>query len=94
MALAELKLTGKEAFKVVEALASEASFKILRLLSTEKLDVSTIARRLMFSEAHISEEVSRLETLGLIKVSYARGKRGIRKICELAVQKITIVIKP
>lgn len=92
MALKELELT-EETFKVVEALASEACFKILQLLSEEKLDVSTMARRLEFSEAHISEAVRRLEKSGLIKVSYAPGKRGIRKICELAVTKIIILIK-
>jgi len=94
LALKELKLTGEEALKVAEALSSETCFQILRLLSKEKLDVSTIARRLKLSEAHISEEVSLLEDLRLIKVTYAPGKRGIRKICELAVEKVIIVIKP
>lgn len=93
MPLKELKLAGREALEVLQALSSETSFRVLQLLSKEKLDVSTIAKRLRLSEAHISEEVSRLENLQLIKVSYAPGKRGIRKICELAVQKVLIVIK-
>lgn len=92
--LQELTITGNEALKVLQALSSGAAFKILQLISKEQLDVSTIARRLELSEAYVSEEVSRLNKLGLIKVSYAPGKRGIRKICELAVGKITIVIKP
>jgi predicted transcriptional regulator len=85
LAFKELKLTGNEAKKVAQALSSETGFKILQLVSKEKLDVSTIARRLKLSETRISEEISRLESLRLIKVSYARGKRGIRKICEVAV---------
>jgi len=32
--------------------------------------------------------------LKLVKVRYEPGRRGIRKICELAVGKIVIVIKP
>jgi predicted transcriptional regulator len=88
----ELELKGEKTLKVVEALASETNFKILKLVSTESLDVSTIALRLGFSEAHISEKVSRLENLGLIKVSYKRGRRGIRKICELAFRRIIISI--
>jgi predicted transcriptional regulator len=32
--------------------------------------------------------------LKLINVSYQKGKRGIRKICESAIRVITIVIKP
>lgn len=94
MSLKELKLTGVEALQAARALSSEVAFKILRLLYQEQLDVSTIARRLKLSEAYASEEVSKLEKLGLIKVSYAPGKRGIRKICELTVEKVTIVIKP
>ena len=86
-------VTGEEALKVADALTS-TSFRILRLLSEERLDVSTIAERLELSEAYISEQVRLLEELKLIKVGYERGKRGIRKMCELAVEKITIVIKP
>jgi predicted transcriptional regulator len=44
------------------------------------------------SEAHISGEISRLEDLQLVKISYAPGKRGIRKICTLAVRQICITI--
>jgi len=94
MPLKELTLTGEEALKVVQALSSETGFKILQLLSKEKnLDVSTIAKLLKLSEPYISEEIKLLEKLQLINVSYAPGKRGIRKICELAVEKVIIVIK-
>lgn len=94
LVLIELKLADEEAKKVAHALSSETCFRILQLLSKEKLDVSTIARRLKLSEAHISGAVSLLEDLRLINVNYAPGKRGIRKICEVAVEKILIVIKP
>ena len=83
MSLKELKLTGEEALKVAQALSSETCFHILQLLSNEKLDVSTIARRLKLSEAYISEKVRLLEDLKLIKVSYSPGKRGIRKYANL-----------
>jgi predicted transcriptional regulator len=42
----------------------------------------------------MSEQVRMLEEAKLIKVSYEPGKRGIRKLCELAVSKVIIVIKP
>jgi len=93
LASGELMVTGEEALRVADALTS-ASFRILRLLSKERLDVSRIAERLELSEAYISEQVRVLEELKLIKVGYQRGKRGIRKMCELAVKKITIVITP
>lgn len=93
MALEDIVVTGDEALKVADALTS-TSFRILQLISDKRLDVSTIAERLELSEAYISGQVRLLEELKLIKVGYERGKRGIRKICELAVKKITIVIKP
>ena len=88
----ELQVSGDDAVKVAQALTG-TSLRILQLLSKEKLDVSTIAKHLGLSEPHISDEISNLESLNLIKASYAPGKRGIRKICELQVEKITIIIK-
>jgi len=93
LALEEMVVSGDEALKVAEALNS-TTLKMLQILSQERLDVSTIAIRLGLSEAYISEQVRLLEELKLIKVSYERGKRGIRKMCESAIRVITIVIKP
>jgi len=93
LTLGELVVRGEDALKVADALTS-TTFRILQLLSEERLDVSTIAERLELSEAYMSEQVTLLEELKIIKVHYERGKRGIRKICELAVKKITIVITP
>jgi len=84
---------GQDALKVADALTS-TSFRILQLLTKKRLDVSTIAERLGLSEPYMSDQVRLLEELKIIKVSYEKGKRGIRKLCELAVKKITIIIKP
>lgn len=89
----EMVVSGNDAIKVAEALNS-TTLKMLQILSKERLDVSTIAQRLALSEAYMSEQVRTLEDLKLIKVSYERGRRGIRKICESAVKVITIMIRP
>jgi predicted transcriptional regulator len=91
--LGEIVVTGEEALKVADALTS-TSLRILRLISDKRLDVSTIAKKLDLSEPYISEQVQMLEDIKLIKVGYERGKRGIRKLCELAVGRVIIVIKP
>lgn len=93
MTLDEMVVTGEEALKVADALTS-TSFRIIQLLSEGCLDVSTVAKRLGLSEAYMSEQIRLLEELKLIRVSYERGKKGIRKVCQSAVRKITIVIKP
>jgi predicted transcriptional regulator len=87
----EMVVRDEEALKVAEALTA-TTLKILRMLSQERLDVSTIATKLGMSEAYISEQVRLLEELKLINVNYERGKRGIRKICETAVGKITLIV--
>jgi predicted transcriptional regulator len=89
--LEEMVVRDEEALKVAEALTA-TTLKILRLLSQERLDVSTIATKLGLSEAYISEQVRSLEELGLVSANYERGRRGIRKVCETAVGKITFVV--
>ena len=93
MALGEIVVTGEEALKVADALTS-TSLRILQLISDKRLDISTIAKKLDLSEPYISEQMRMLEDIKLIKVGYERGKRGIRKLCELAVGRVIIVIKP
>jgi len=93
LALEDMQVTGEMALKVADALTS-TSFRILQLISNRRLDISTIAEKLELSEAYVSEQVRTLEDLKLIKVDYQRGKRGIRKMCRLAVRKIIIIISP
>ncbi|MDQ1279105.1 MAG: hypothetical protein QG670_365 [Thermoproteota archaeon] len=88
----ELVVKGEVALKVADALTSTTT-RILQLLSKEKLDISTTAKRLGMSEGYISEQARILEELGLIKVNYEKGKKGIRKICQLQVSKITFLIE-
>jgi predicted transcriptional regulator len=84
-------VSGEDALRVADALNS-TSLRVLQLLSKEHLDISTIAERLHLSQPYVSEQVRRLHETGLVKVSYASGKRGIRKVCELAVKRIVIEI--
>ena len=93
MTLRELIVSGPEALKVADALNS-TTYGILQLISKEHLDVSTIAEKIGLSEAYVSAQVRLLEDLKLLQVSYGRGKRGIRKICSLAIEKVTIIITP
>jgi predicted transcriptional regulator len=87
----EITVRGEEALKVAEAL-NATTMRMLQVLGNERLDVTTIAKKIGLSEAYISEQVRALEDLNLIRVTYERGKRGIRKICESAVDKVTLVI--
>jgi predicted transcriptional regulator len=61
----EMTVSGPEALKLADALNS-TTFRILQLISSERLDVSTIAERLDFSEAYVSEQIRVLEALHLL----------------------------
>jgi len=87
----EIVVSGEKALEVAEALTA-TSMKILQLISKERLDISTIGVRLGLSEAYISEQIRVMEDLKLVKVTYERGKRGIRKVSETAVKRVTIII--
>lgn len=87
----EIVVSGEKALKIAEALNS-TTIKMLQLLACERLDVTTISKRLGLSEAYISEQVRILEDQKLIDVHYERGKRGIRKVCETSIEKVTLVI--
>lgn len=89
----EMVVSGEEAVKVADALTA-TTMKMLQLIWTEPLDVSTIGKRLGLSQAYISEQVKMLEELKLINVMYVPGKRGVRKVCSPAVERVTLLIKP
>lgn len=89
----EIIVSGEEALQVADALNS-TSMRVLQLLLNEHLDISTIADRLSLSQPYISAQIRKLQETNLVRVNYESGKRGIRKICELAVKKIIIEIKP
>ncbi len=89
----EFRLVDAEALQILKALSSLTNRKILQLLIHEQLDVSTIATRLNLSQPRISEGVQQLERLQLVTTRYAAGKRGVRKVCELAIDKLILTFK-
>jgi predicted transcriptional regulator len=89
----EVAVSGEEAVKVADALTA-TTMKMLQLLWVEPLDVSTIGKKLGLSQAYISEQVKMLEALKLLNVVYVPGKRGVRKVCSPAVEKVTLLLKP
>jgi predicted transcriptional regulator len=88
----DMVVSGGQAVKVADALTA-TTMRMLQLLWDEPLDVSTIGKKLGLSQAYISEQVKLLEGLGLLNVVYVTGKRGVRKVCSPAVEKVTLLIK-
>jgi predicted transcriptional regulator len=88
----EIVVSGADALRVADALTA-TTMRMLQLLWKEPFDVSTIGKKLGLSQAYISKQVKLLEELKLLNVTYARGKRGIRKICSTTVEQVTLIIK-
>jgi len=89
----ELELSGDEVGPVVAVLANDTCRRILSMLSRRSLDVSTLAEKLNLTEPTVSVDIQELQNVGLVAVTYAKGERGIRKICRLAKDRICINLR-
>ncbi len=90
MSTRTVEIQGEDIVRFAGVLSSMTRFRIIKIVSGEKMDISTIAKRLQISEAQVSDEITLLERLGIIKATYERGKRGVRRVCELSIGKIII----
>ncbi|MHA1860261.1 MAG: ArsR/SmtB family transcription factor [Candidatus Asgardarchaeia archaeon] len=88
MGVEEVTLNIEQLIPMAKALSSSTRVSILRLLSKENCDVSTIAKKLRQTEANISAQIKILEKVGLVKSYYEPGDHGVRKICTLKVRRI------
>ena len=52
-----------------------------------------MANKLGLTEPTVSVDVQELQNLALVEVTYAKGRRGIRKICRLAKDRICIKLR-
>ena len=89
----ELQLSRDEVRRVAVALANETCLRILSLLSKRDLDVSTLAEKLNLTESTVSVDIQELQNLRIVAVTYGKGRRGIRKICRLAKDRICIRLR-
>ena len=88
----EVTVSGQKALEIADILTA-TNLRILKLIRSEPLYISTLSNRLALSEAYISEQIKVLEKLGMVSVMYQTGDRGVRKVCRSAIEKITIIIK-
>ena len=88
----EITVIGEKALEVVDVLNS-TTLKILKSARKTPINITTLSKDLNLSEPYISEQVRALEDLGLVSITYERGKRGISKISTSDLEKITIILK-
>ena len=91
--MSEIEVSGEGVAKIAKALASKTRWEIMKLLQRRNVDVSRIAQTLYQTEANISAQIKILEDAGLVRARYQPGVHGVRKICEPAVEKLTITFR-
>lgn len=81
----------KDAYSLCEAVGSQVRMDILsEILEHKAITLSSLARNLHLTNGALTPHIKKLESVGLIRVSEERGKRGTAKICSIALDKILI----
>jgi len=83
-------ISGEMIEGITSALKSETRREIIKILRKEPMDVSRLAQALNQTEANISAQIQQLQKIGLVKSRYEPGEHGVRKICEVQVDRIVI----
>ena len=83
----------KDAYSLCEAIGSQVRMDILeQILEHRSISLGDLAKNLHVTCGAITPHVKKLESVGLIHVSVEPGKRGLTKICSMALDKALIEI--
>lgn len=85
-----LMIEAEESFHVLNALASKTRLQILKLLSSQKLNVNDIAEQLNLPQSTVSTNITVLEKAGILTVELAAGKKGSQKICSAPYNEVVV----
>jgi predicted transcriptional regulator len=80
--------------KVAQALSSETRTRIIEFLKNGPEGLDRIAEELKQSKANVSSQIRKLEEIGIVAPTYQPGARGIKKLVELKVKAIVLVLAP
>lgn len=81
----------KDAYSLCEAIGSQVRMDILeQVLEHRAITLSDLARNLHLTNGALTPHIKKLESVGLLRVSSEPGKRGLSKVCSVALDKILI----
>jgi predicted transcriptional regulator len=86
-------VSGEKIEGISSALKSETRREIIKILRKEPMDVSRLAANLKQTEANISAQIQLLQKVGIVKSRYEPGGHGVRKICEVTIDRIVIELE-
>lgn len=79
-----------EHMKLFEALSSQTRIRILELLAKGPKNIGELAKLLGVSSAITTRHISLMEEAGIIRTENIPGKRGLQKLCHIAVDEIIL----
>jgi len=80
--------------KIFQSLSSETRIQILELLTEGPKNIGELANILGISSAITTRHISLLEEAGIVKTENIPGKRGLQKLCHIAVDEIVLAFEP
>jgi predicted transcriptional regulator len=83
----------RENVKLLECLSSVTRLSVIELLGKQPMNIGDLAKTLGVSSAIMTRHMNLMEECGLIQTESIPGKRGLQKICRLAVNEITLSFK-
>jgi predicted transcriptional regulator len=82
--------TNPRSLPIYEALASSVRLQVINLLAQQDMNIKELAQALGLSSAIMTMHVKKLEKAGIIQATMIPSKGGIKKVCSLVAETITI----
>lgn len=79
---------------ILECFSSETRVRILNIIAGRPCNIKDLAAELGVSPAIITRHVVMMENAGIIRSDFSPSIRGRQKVCSLAEEEITIVLRP
>lgn len=77
-----------------EALSSETRLRIVELLAAEPKNIHELSDCLGLSSAMMTKHIQLLEKAGIVASETLAGKRGMKKLCRLKLERTTLDFQP
>jgi len=78
---------------VFECFSSETRLHMLELLDDRPMNIKELAEAVGLSSAIVTKHVQKLEEAGIVRTDTIAGKRGMQKLCRLAVDELTLQLR-
>lgn len=82
-----------ENIKLFECLSSDTRVKVIELLGKRPMNIGELAEALHVSSAIMTRHIASMEECNIVHTESIPGKRGLQKLCHLAVNEITLSFK-